>query len=196
MACSDGNQCFTEKVLCSEQRIRFRREGSLKQIFEEFIDKDFDPDKAKRDMITHEKQFRKICQNLKLHLGSNNIETNIFKGVKAVSKRDFEKELKSSKIQIFIPKVFLSKFSHVYAYDAFIKKIDELKVIQDINELNVKISNERDVGKKERMCQKLQKTIEKMGRNEFYTELRELSSEEVQMVKSIQVQHDLDFHRK
>ena len=93
--------------------------------FEEFIDKDFDPDKAKRSMITLEPQYRKICQNLNLHLGSDTFETNIFKGIRSVSKRDFEKELKSRKIQIFVPKVFLSKFSHVYKYNAFIKKINE-----------------------------------------------------------------------
>ena len=196
MACSDTYQCFAEKILCKEKSIKFRSQGTLKEIFEDFIDKDFDPEKSKRKMITHEPQFRKICQNLKLHLGSDNIETNIFKGVKAVSKRDFEKELKSGNINIFVPKVFLSKFSHVYEYDAFIKKIDELKVIQDINELKVKIESERDLGKKERMCQKLQENEEKMRNNEFYKELRKLSNDEIQMVKSLQVLHDLDFDRK
>ena len=78
MDCTD--QCPTEKILCNEQRINFRREGDLKQIFEEFVSKEFDPEKAKRKMITHEPQFRKICQNLKLHLGSDVIETNIFEG--------------------------------------------------------------------------------------------------------------------
>ena len=76
-------------------------------------------------MITHEPQFRKICQNLRLHLGSDIIETDIFKGIKAVTKRDFEKELKSGKIQIFVPKVFLSKFSHVIQYDNFIENLIE-----------------------------------------------------------------------
>ena len=137
MSCSKIDNCPTEKIFCTGQKIKFRRENALKEIFAEFISKDFDPDKAKRHMITHEPQFRKICQNLKLHLGSDIIETNIFKGVKAVTKRDFEKELKSGKIQIFIPRVFLSKFPHVIQYDNFIDKINELKVIQDINELNI-----------------------------------------------------------
>ena len=109
MSCSKMDQCTT-KMFCSKQEIKFRGECSLKEIFEDFVSKDFDPEKAKRKMITHEPQFRKICQNLKLHLGSDIIETDIFKGIKAVTKRDFEKELKSGKIQIFVPKVFLSKF--------------------------------------------------------------------------------------
>ena len=98
------DQCPTEKIFCKGQKIKFRRENTLKEIFEEFISKDFDPEKAKRNMITHEPQFRKICQNLKLHLGSDIIETDIFKGLKAVTMRDFDKELKSGKIQIFVPR--------------------------------------------------------------------------------------------
>ena len=145
------NQCPTEKILCNERRINFRRDGDLKQIFEEFVSKEFDPEKAKRKMITHEPQYRKICQNLKLHLGSDNIETDIFKGVQSVAKRDFEKELKSRKIQILVPKVFLSKFPQVYQYNQYIAKVDELKVIQDINELTLKVENESDPGKRERM---------------------------------------------
>merc|ERR1712109_185533 len=148
--------CPTEKIFCNGQKIKFRRENTLKEIFEEFVSRDFDPEKAKRKMITHEPQFRKICQNLKLHLGSDIIETDIFKGIKAVTKRDFEKELKLGKIKIFVPKVFLSKFSHVIQYENFIEKIDELKVIQDINELNSKLENERNVGKRERMSEKLE----------------------------------------
>ena len=149
------DQCPTEKIFCKGQKIKFRRENTLKEIFEEFISKDFDPEKAKRNMITHEPQFRKICQNLKLHLGSDIIETDIFKGVKAVTKRDFDKELKSGKIQIFVPKVFLSKFSHVIQYDNFIEKINELKVIQDINELPSKLANERNVDKRERILTRI-----------------------------------------
>ena len=110
MACSKMDLCPTEKIFCNGRKIKFRREKTLKEIFEEFVSRDFDSDKAKRNMITHEPQFRKICQNLKLHLGSDIIETDIFKRVKAVTKRDFDKELKSGKIQIFVPKVFLSKF--------------------------------------------------------------------------------------
>jgi len=138
-------------------------------------------------MITHEPQFRKICQNLKLHLGSDIIETNIFKGIKAITKRDFEKELKSEKIQIFVPQVFLSKFSHVIEYDEFIKKINELKVIQDINELSLKLQNERDESKRERMSQKLSENMRKFRENQFYTIIRDLDEEEIKMVKSIQV---------
>ena len=122
MSCSKMDQCPTEKIFCTTQNIKFRRENTLKEIFEEFVSKDFDQEKAKRNMITHEPLFRKICQNLKLHLGSDVIETNIFKGIKAVTKRDFEKELKSEKIQIFVPQVFLSKFSHVIEYDESLKK--------------------------------------------------------------------------
>ena len=151
MSCSKIDNCPTEKIFCTGQKIKFRRVNALKEIFAEFISKDFDPSKPKKKMIIHEPQYRKICQNLKLHLGSDVIETIIFKGVKAVTKRDFDKELKSGKIQIFVPKVFLSKFSHVIQYDNFIEKINELKVIQDINELRSKLESERNVEKRERM---------------------------------------------
>ena len=59
--------------------------------------------------------------------------------------------------------------------------------------MHVKIERESDAGKKDRMSQKLLENEEKMRRNQFYTELRDLSEEEIQMVKSIQVQHDIDF---
>ena len=39
------NLCPTEKIFCNEQRINFRREGALKQVFEEFVSEDFDPEK-------------------------------------------------------------------------------------------------------------------------------------------------------
>ena len=144
-------------------------------------------------MVNHEPQFRKICQNLKLHMGSNTIETDIFKGVRLVSKRDFEKKLKSRKIEIYVPQVFLSKFPHVIQYDDYIKMINELKLIQDINELNEKIGRENDPDKRDRMTQKLDESKAKMRSNQFYNELRDLSQEEIQMVKSIQVQHISDF---
>ena len=102
-----------------------------------------------------------------------------------MSKRDFEKELKSGKIQIFVPKVFLSKFSHVIQYDNFIEKIDELKVIQDINELNSKLGNERNVGKRERMREKLDENMAKFRNNQFYTSLSDLDEDEIKMVKII-----------
>ena len=117
--------CPTEKIFCNGQKIKFRREKTLKEIFEEFVSRDFDPEKAKRKMITHEPQFRKICQNLKLHLGSDIIETDIFKAIKAVARRDFEKDLKSDLIQIIVPQVFLSKFPQVYQYNDYIEKVNE-----------------------------------------------------------------------
>jgi len=187
MACSKMDQCPTENIFCSKQSIKFRRERSLKEIFEDFVSKDYEPEKAKRKMIAHEPQFRKICQNLKLHLGSDTIETDVFKGIRSVSKRDFEKDLKSGRIRIFVPQTFLSKFPHVYQYNEFIEKINELKVIQDINELRSKLETENDLGKRERMSEKLAENMDKFSRNQFYTTIRDLDEEEVKMVKSIQV---------
>ena len=71
--------------------------------------------------------------------------------------------------------------------------INELKLIQDINELNEKIGRENDPDKRDRMTQKLDESKAKMRSNQFYNELRDLSQEEIQMVKSIQVQHNSDF---
>ena len=65
--------------------------------------------------------------HFELNEPSDIIQTDILDCIKAVSKRDFEKELKSGKIQILVPQVFLSKFPHVYMYNEFIQKINELK---------------------------------------------------------------------
>ena len=191
VTCSEKDQCPTERILCEKQKIKFRKDNSLNKIFGEFIDKPFDTEpnyNAWRKMITHEPQFRKICQNLKLHLGSNVIETDIFKGIKAVAKRDFEKELKSEKIQIIVPQVFLSKFPQVYQYDEYITKVNELKVMQEINDLISKLERERresDINWKKKLKQRLKEKQEKMRKHLFYTELRSLKDEEIQMVKSI-----------
>ena len=93
-SCNENHPIFNKN-----ENIKFRREHSLEQIFNEFINQRYDPTKPRKQMITHEAQFRKIVQNLQLHLGSKTIETNIFKGIESVMQRDYKKELKSEKIQ-------------------------------------------------------------------------------------------------
>ena len=181
IACMDLGNHFPEN-----QNIEFRTEN-LHQMFTSFTEEEYDPGKPKRNMVKYERQFRKICQNLNLHMGSSTIETDIFKGIESVMKRDFEKYLNSEKIQIFVPKIFLSKFPEVIQYDQYIKNIEELKLIQDINEISVKIENELDTEKKERLAQKLKDSQEKMVTNEMYKEMRSLEEEEVQMVKNLHI---------
>ena len=181
ISCMDMGNHFPEN-----QNIEFRTEN-LHQIFTSFTEEEYDPEKPKRNMVKYERQFRKICQNLNLHMGSSTIETDIFKGIESVMKRDFEKDLNSEKIQIFVPMIFLSKFPEVIQYDRYIKNIDELKLIQDINDLSVKIENDLDTEKKERLAQRLKDSQEKMVTNEMYKELRSLEEEEVQMVKNLHI---------
>ena len=83
IACMDLGNHFSEN-----QSIEFRTEN-LHHIFTGFTNEEYDPEKAKRDMVKYERQFRKICQNLKLHMGSSTIETDIFKGIESVMRRDF-----------------------------------------------------------------------------------------------------------
>ena len=161
------------------------REKQLEKILGKFTTNGSIEVKPKRRNIPHEKQFKKICKNLNLHLGGTNVETDIFKGLKAVIQRDFEEDFKSPRIKIFAPKIFLSKYPEVIEYEQYIKQIDELKVIYDINELRKKIENATDLGKKARMSQKLHKDIEKMKDNKFYTEIRALEKDEVVMVENL-----------
>ena len=150
-----------------ESNIRFR-DLKLQDIFHQFIlmplEKHLER-KAVKNMAPYEKQFRKICQNLKLHLGSNVVEEDILKGIESVMKRDYSNQFNSDRIQLFVPTIFLSKFPEVYQYDEYIKNIGELKVIQDINELEEKLENEIDPEKKERMIQRLAKEQQKFQRN-------------------------------
>ena len=143
--------------------------------------------KAVKKMDPYEKQFRKICQNLKLHLGSNVVESDILKGIESVMKRDYKKHFNSNIIQLFVPAIFLSKFHEVYQYDEYIKNIGELKVIQDINELKENLENETDVDKKERMSQRLAKEQQKFQSNRVYIEMKTLDEKEKEMVKCLQV---------
>ena len=183
----DENACVDKENHFSEnQSIEFRIEN-LHQMFTSFTNEEYDPEKAKKFMIKYERQFRKICQNLQLHMGSSTIETDIFKGIESVMKRDFEEDLNAEKIQIFVPKIFLSKFPEVIQYDRYIKNIEELKLIQDINEISAKIENELDAEKKERLAQRLEDSQKKMEKNEMYKELRSLEEEEVQMVKNLPI---------
>ena len=169
-----------------DKNIDFRNDDQLHLKFQEFIKKPFDPKKGKKNMSFFEPKFQRICQNLKLHLGSNTVETDIFKGIKDIMKRDFQRILESGKIQIFIPQMFLSKFPEIIQYDTYIEKIAELQVIQNINELTKKVANEEDDDKKNKMKKSLEENQQKMENNKFYTELRELNQREIEMVKSIQ----------
>jgi hypothetical protein len=137
-------------------------------------------------MDPYEKQFRKICQNLKLHLGSNVVERDILKVIESVMKRDYDKQLNSDRIQLLVPAIFLSKFPEVYQYDEYIKNIGELKVILDIKELEDKLENETDLDKKERMSQRLAKEQQKFQSNKVYTEIKTLEEKEKEMVKCLQ----------
>ena len=95
----DENACVDKENHFSEnQSIEFRIEN-LHQMFTSFTNEEYDPEKAKKFMIKYERQFRKICQNLHLHMGSSTIETDIFKGIESVMKRDFEKDLNSENLQ-------------------------------------------------------------------------------------------------
>ena len=165
-------------------RIKFKNK-ELQEILSQFIEEDYNPVKSKRDMIIYEKQFRKICQNLNLHLGSATIETDIFRGITSVIQRDFGKDFNADKFKIFVPKIFLSKYPKVIDYENYIKKIDELKVIHDINDLGAKVLIERDPTKKEKMTKALEDSKQKMRNNEFYTQMKTLEEEEVKMVKSL-----------
>ena len=171
-----------------ESNIKFR-DLKLQDIFHQFIlmpvEKHLER-KAVKNMVSYEKQFRKICQNLKLHLGSNVVEEDILKGIEFVMKRDYRKQFNSDKIQLFVPTIFLSKFPEVYQYDEYIKNIGELKVIQDINELEEKLENEIDPEKKERMSQRLAKEQQKFQSNRVYIDMRTLDEKEKAMVKSLQ----------
>ena len=157
------------------------REEKLEEILGKFTTNGPIEVKPKRKKIPHEKQFIHICKNLKLHLGGTNIQTDIFEGLKAVIQRDFEDDFKSKRIKIISPKCFLSKFPEVIDYEEYIKKIDELKIIQDINELKEKLEREFDQGKKTR----LDVEIEKMKGNKFYTEIRALEKDEAAMAKDL-----------
>ena len=175
-----GLSCIDIESLSQRTSMTFREE-KLEEILGKFTTNGPIEVKPKRKRIPHEKQFIKICENLKLHLGGTNIETDIFEGLKAVIQRDFENDFKSKRIKIFAPKFFLSKFPEVIDYEQYIKKIDELKIIQDINELKEKLEKEFDQGKKAR----LDVEIEKMKDNKFYTEIRALEKDEVAMAKDL-----------
>ena len=94
MADSNATACLTCPSF-NNQNINFREGNSLHDMFDAFVNTEFDPKKGKKDMKQYEQKFRKICRNLKIHLGSNSVETDIFNGIKAVMKRDFKEDLES-----------------------------------------------------------------------------------------------------
>ena len=189
---SDDIDCktsgFHNLFSTDERNIRFS-DLKLEEIFHQFISMPLEKHlekKSVRNMDPYEKQFRKICQNLKLHLGSNVVERDILKGIESVMKRDYDKQLNSDRILLFVPAFFLSKFPEVYQYDEYIKNIGELKVILDIKELEEKLENETDLDKKERMSQRLAKEQQKFQRNRVYIDMKTLDEKEKAMVKSLQ----------
>ena len=103
-----------------ENDIDFRNDNTLQQTFEDFVNKEFVANLPKKKMKPNEQKFRQICQNLKLHLGSKVIETDLFKGMKSVIQRDYEEDLNSGKAKIFVPNVYIPKFAHVLDNDQLV----------------------------------------------------------------------------
>ena len=184
MADSNATACLTCPSF-NNQNINFREGNSLHDMFDAFVNTEFDPKKGKKDMKPYEQKFRKICRNLKIHLGSNSVETDIFNGIKAVMKRDFKEDLESGKIQVFVPNVFLTKFPRIIQYDKYIKNIKELKIIYDINELSDKLPLQSNIRKKEKMEKRLKEAKLTLASNETYKEIRPLSREEEELVNDL-----------
>ena len=72
IACMDIGNHFPEN-----QNLEFRTEN-LHQMFTCFTQEEYDPEKPKRNMLKYERQFRQICQNLNLHMGSSTIEQRCY----------------------------------------------------------------------------------------------------------------------
>ena len=68
----------------------------------------------------------KICQNVLVHMGNNHFESDINKAIKTVMRRDWP-HLSNEKIgQIFVPKIFLSKYPEIIDYKEFLEKVKKI----------------------------------------------------------------------
>ena len=70
----------------------------------------------------------KIQQNMAVHLGTDQFETNVVEAIKKVMRRDWPHLEEGTIGQIFVPKQFLSKYPEVIDFDKFLEKV---KKIQD-----------------------------------------------------------------
>ena len=100
--------------------------------------------------------------------------------------RDYLEKFKGSKVEpIFVPMHFLSKFPRVVDYDSYIERASELKIINDINDLEANLPNESNPEKRLNKEKKLEKAKSELSNNKVETEVRPLRSWEKDMVKKL-----------
>ena len=186
--------CPTHSTLQS-RKIDSQNNAPLHEIYREFDTMKFDPKKRRKHMGTYEPIFQHMYKNLKNH--SEDKDTfDIFSIAKSVMEKEFHEDLEAGKTQIFVKKPFSTQLLQLKDYKAYIRDVEKLKAIHDINELLIKTKYEQLTKKlviktnyeqvtkrKENMAKRL-KEAEDFIKNQSI-EMRALSNNEIQMVTGL-----------
>ena len=166
MGC-DIKNCPADGSFLCRHNINFRTEDPLLERFKRIINSQINIENLSQNDYRMSIEV-KIQQNIAVHLGTDQFETDIVEAIKKVMRRDWP-HLEEGRIgQIFVPKIFLSKYPEVIDFDKFLEKV---KAIEEKPE---KTQEEKQLIKKmmhikgERAERKVYNSIKK-----FYTERNE-----------------------
>ena len=120
MECTEKN-CPTTGTFLGNHEILFRTINLLEERLKNLNKGKPNVSKQGYKMSIEEK----IHQNMAIHLGSNCFEFDIIQALKKVMRRDWSHVKKGHIGQLFVPKVFLSKYPEVFDFQKFIEKCKE-----------------------------------------------------------------------
>ena len=125
MECNQKN-CPTTGTFIGNHQITFRTSNPLHIRFGRF--------RKKSAIMTGYKMAieEKIHQNMAVHLGSNCLEFNIIEAIRKVMSRDWSHLKKGNIGQIFVPKIFLSKYPEIIDFEKFAQESQENNKINQI----------------------------------------------------------------
>ena len=125
MECNQKN-CPTTGTFIGNHEITFRTSNPLHIRFGRF--------RKKSAIMTGYKMAieEKIHQNMAVHLGSNCLEFNIIEAIRKVMSRDWSHLKKGNIGQIFVPKIFLSKYPEIIDFEKFAQESQENNKINQI----------------------------------------------------------------
>ena len=104
----------------------------------------------------------KICQNVLVHMGNNHFESDINKAIKTVMRRDWPHLSKEKIGQIFVPKIFLSKYPEIIDYEAFLEKVKKIKESPKKSQNETELLKKVDLIKGEKTEKKVYKAIKNL----------------------------------
>ena len=108
----------------------------------------------------------------------------VFDIIKSTMNNEFIDDLGKVIPQMFVPKIFFQKFGSILDYEEHIKNVEELKIIENLNELNQNKAKRKE-NQQKKMEEKRPEWEKQLRLNKSHNELRKLTKHESQLVEDL-----------